>query len=478
MSSRVLFVGRPNVGKSSLFNAMLGFRRTIVLDLPGTTVDFIWEKHRFAADDGEMEIELGDTQGILEASDMDSVTLEVSQARAALFVVDAVSGPTPGDREIAKALHKLKIPVLLVVNKADARPESVGEFYEFGFEEVVETSAAHRAGLDLIRTWCRPFAKPIPRKIVEDAFDLEVAALEKAAAEAAAAAAGTPVDADDGSDHEPAPELLEKRPMKLAILGRPNSGKSTLVNLLAGRKVSRVSPIALTTRDPVSADFEFEGKPIRLLDTAGLRRPRSRMEDVEKFSVHATTRTIREADVVFLMIASHEAITDQDMRMLNLLTREGKPAALLLNFWDLLDHQQRDLFLKDSEFAPYLNDFRVLPISAKTGFHVDQVLSTAFKLYEKAHQRVKTSKLNEVLKKLVTDNPPPTSGRFHFNILYASQVKVNPPTFIFFTNRAHLVADHYKRYLEKRIRDRFGYKSQAVKLIFRTASKREPRASR
>jgi GTPase len=432
--SRVLLVGRPNVGKSSLFNAMLGYRRTIVLDMPGTTVDFIWEKYSWDDASEKRQVLLGDTRGIMASFDMKQVTDAFKDIQAVLFVVDAVSGITPDDQEIARQLHRAELPVLMVVNKTDASRGTSPEFYELGFAELVETSASHRAGIDAIQSWMKPFSVVIP---------------------------------------EPEAEAEEiKEPVKLAILGRPNAGKSTLVNLLAGRAVSEVSPKALTTRDPVHVEIEFEGNAIKLLDTAGLRRPRSRMEQVEKFSVNATTRTIREADVVLMMIASHEAITDQDMRVLNLLQREGKPCAVLLNFWDELDRDQRDHFLKDSEFAPYLKDFKVVPISAKTGFQVDQILPLACQLRTKATQRVKTAKLNEVLKKLLEENPPPSIGRYHFNILYASQVKVDPPTFVFFTNRAHLVPDSYQRYLEKRIRDRFGYKSQAVRLIFRSASKR------
>lgn len=432
---RILLLGRPNVGKSSLFNALLGYRRAIVLDMPGTTVDFIWEKFSWDDETTRHEISLADTQGILEQSDLKKIEEAARSVDGVLWVLDANSGILPDDKDIAGVLRKLTVPVLVVANKMDAASDAAENLMQLGFKEMIRTSAAHRRGLDDMKAWLEKFSVKTPLAEIKE-------------------------------------RGAEKPSLKLAILGKPNSGKSTLVNRLVGRAISEVSPRALTTRDPVAAEIEFEGTRIKILDTAGLRRPRSKMTEVEKFSVHATTRTVTSADVVLLMIAAHEPVSDQDMRLLNLLQREGKPCVILLNFWDMLDQTQRRIFLKDSEFATYLEDFKVVPISAKTGFEVESILPLVVKLQEKSHHRVKTAKLNEIVSQMIAENPPPTGGKYHFNILYASQVEVNPPTFVFFAKRAYQVSDSYRRYLEKRLRDRLGYKSQAVKLVFRNAGKR------
>jgi len=415
-------IGRPNVGKSSLYNALLGYRRTIVLDRPGTTLDLVREKVRWAS------LMLLDSQGIFDEGDSEALSEIINSADVFLFVVDAQSGMTPFDKWLHQEIAKTKKPTLLVINKSESDNANRAEdFAELGIGEVVEVSAAHRRGLDVLKEWC----------CKEAGIALE--------------------NSEDESE----------KPIQLALIGRPNAGKSTLMNKLCRKRVSRVSPTPHTTRDPVSFEIEVGNRTVRLMDTAGIRRPRSRKESLEQFSIHASTRALKEADVVFLLINCSEAITDQDMRLLSLLEREKKPTVILLNFWDKLTGEQRRQFVKDSDFARYLKQFKTQPLSAKTGWNVDRLMPWVVKLYDQGQKRIKTSDLNRFVKDVISRNPPPAAGNGNFNILYASQVRTSPPTFIFFMNRKGNLPESYQRYLENQIKTRLGFKSQPIRLRFR-----------
>jgi GTP-binding protein len=443
-SFSIAIVGRPNVGKSSLFNALLGYRRTIVLDLPGTTMDEVCER----VDWSDERLVLIDSQGIFDEGDRSVLERLIQRADAFVMVVDALAGPTPFDRWIATVLHMTRKKVLLCVNKIEGgKAHAESDFAELGFEDVLGVSATHRFNLPALQQWCRSWVE------TEDA---------PAGAEAAAED-----DAwNEEAPAEPAPEP-EKGPLKVALVGRPNTGKSTMMNRLCGQAISRVSPEPLTTRDPVTHELTTPQGEVRLFDTAGMRRPRSQKEAIEVFSIQATTRTIREADVVFLLLASSQEVSDQDMRLLNLLEREGKPAAVLLNFWDQLGSARRKKFFEETEFAPYLQSFRCLPVSGLTGFNTGEILPLAFRLHRQAQRRIKTSKLNKVVSTIVQKNPPPTAGKQNFNILYASQVRVDPPTFVFFMNRKAALPQTYRKYLENQLRDRLGFKGQSIRVLFR-----------
>lgn len=412
----IALVGRPNVGKSSLFNVLLGYRRTIVLDQPGTTLDLVREKVKWAA------VEIMDSQGILDEKDENALEQILGEAQRFLFVVDAQVGITPFDQWLAKELLKSKKPVLLVINKTEYQDSVSQEFASLGFDSVVEVSAAHKKGIELLKDWCR-------------------------------------LEAEE--------EMRESEPVSLALIGRPNSGKSTLMNKLCRKKVSRVSPVAHTTRDPVSFEIQEKNRTIRLLDTAGIRRPRSKKDALEQFSIHASTRAIKDADVIFLLINASEAVTDQDMRLLSLIERQKKPTVVLLNFWDKVAGKDRKNFIGDSDFARYLRRFKVQPVSGKTGWNVNKLTDLVIRLYDQSQKRIKTSELNRFVKDVITRNPPPAAGKGNFNILFASQVKTSPPTFIFFMNRKGNLPDSYQRYIENQIKNRLGFKSQPIRLYFR-----------
>jgi GTP-binding protein len=402
-------------------NALLGYRRSIVYDKPGTTLDVISEKPKWA------NLVLIDTQGVFNEGDTDFLRKTLMDVDAVLFVVDAIVGCTPFDEWVSKEIKFLKKPTLLCINKAEAKKSyQEEEFAKLGIEEVITISAAHRTNIDFVKEWC---------------------------------AIGTTPTTAEG----------EEPLFRFTLIGRPNSGKSTLMNRLCGAEVSRVSPEPLTTRDPVSYELEMGKDRIQIIDTAGMRRPRSKKEGIETYSIQATTRAIRDSQVICLLINSSEAITDQDMRLLNLVVREGRPVMILLNMWDKLSAHERKTFFEYSDFTRYLENFKTMPISGKTGYNVERILPNVQRLYQQAQKRVPTSKLNRIVEGLIQRNPPPTSGQGNFNIMYASQVRVDPPSFVFFMNRKASLPKSYQLYLSNQLRLRLGLRSQACRVWFREA---------
>ncbi len=420
-------VGRPNVGKSCLFNVLLKRNRAIVLDMPGTTIDELAEKVRWE----DRDLVIVDTQGVFEEGDYPVVDRAMKRADAILFVVDAIAGLTPFDRWLATELKSARIPTLLVINKVEKQEGMpTAEFSELGFDNVTEVSAAHKRNLASIREWA---VKTVPKS------------------------------------KEPENKT---EPVNVAIVGKPNSGKSTLMNRFCKASVSRVSPIAHTTRDPIVYDVETRSGLIRFVDTAGVRRPNAKKEKVEILSIKASERAIEDSDVVLLCIASHEDVTDQDMRLLSTLDRLGRPAVILLNFWDKLEREDQAKFLRNSEFFRVLKKFPLVKISGKTGFNLSKILPLAVKLYRQSNQRVPTAKLNKAVENMVRRNPPPAIGKGNFNILYASQVAVSPPTFVFFMNRKESLPTSYRRYVENSLKSAFNLDGQPMRLLFRSRTDR------
>jgi GTPase len=422
---RIALVGRPNVGKSSLFNALLGYRRTIVLNQPGTTLDIVQEK----VDWGSGTILLSDSMGLNTGEDEETLVRLLAESDACLFVVDALSGPTPFDRVVVDRIRARGIPFLLCINKSEAkRSEGAASFGELRADAFVEISAAHRTNLDVVKEWCRHLMK------------------------------------------EPGQGLASVA-LTIAIVGRPNTGKSTLMNRLCGRSVSRVSDKPHTTRDSVSFDVETPKGLIRFVDTAGMRRPRAKKEDLENYSINASTRAIEKADVVMLLIRADEPITDQDMRLLSLLQRKGKPSLVLLNFWDKVPAKEKRNVIDNSDFWKLLGDLPTLPLSGATGHNVDKMLRRSWKLASTSEKRIKTSELNRMVESIVSRNPPPTVGTQNFNILYASQVAVKPPTFVLFVNRKQALPASYQKFLSNAISRYLRYEGQPIRLFFRAAKK-------
>lgn len=465
------FVGRPNVGKSSIFNAVLGYRRTIVLDLAGTTRDAVVEHV-----DDLPGVAVMDSQGIWDENDVTPLTDAIRRSDALVFVTDAGTGITPFDRWIAAHLRSAGKPVLLFANKSDVTDASPEEFAELGFGAAVAGSAVHRRGMAELDDWMRslaPAKEPEPAEADAEALHEEIESVATLGedegdlwcdAEAAEEEDDEPVQsAKDGVAYAVPPG----RPLEIALLGRPNAGKSTLMNRLCGEAVSRVSPEPLTTRDPVSFEIETDEGTVRLLDTAGLRRPRAKKEQLEVYASQFTTRAIEAADVLFLLLPCDEPMTDQDMRLMSLVERSGKPFALLLSRCDLRRPAERKAWWEESDFSRFLGEYPRLAVSGATGEGVDKILPLAFKLRRDGQKRIKTSDLNRFVEDLKRRNPPPSRGTRAFNLLYASQVRTRPPTFVFFMNRRERLPEHYRRYLENALRDKLRLKGQPIRVLFR-----------
>lgn len=428
----VAIVGRPNVGKSSLFNALAGRRIAIVEPTAGVTRDRVSTLIR--ADHGYFE--LVDTGG-MGIQDVDQLTAEIEQqieaaidqAHVILFVVDARAGVTPLDTRVADRLRHVTKPIICVANKCDTPPVDphAAEFYQLGFTPVLCVSAQHSRGkrelLDLIR-----------ERLPETG--------------------------------EAGPDVAEA--MKLAIVGRRNTGKSTFINSLAQTERMIVSEVPGTTRDSVDVRFERDGKQFIAIDTAGVRRKKSIASDIEFYSLTRAQRSIRRADVVLLFLDASQRIGKVDKQLADYILEQHKPAIFVVNKWDLL------LPMPTGEFADYLR--RVFPnldfvpiafTTAKKGKNVYTVLNLAQNLYKQASRRVSTADLNRVVRHALEQQPPPLRQNRRPKITYATQVATNPPTVVLFTNGPELFDATYRRYLLKTFRDHLPFTDVPIKLYLR-----------
>ncbi len=434
----VALVGRPNVGKSTLFNRLIGERLAIVEDVPGTTRDRLYGE----SDWNGVPFVVVDTGGLADDPTDDMVQSIRAQAEVAIqeadvivLLVDGVAGLTGADEDVAELLRKTRKPVVLAVNKADnaERRQNAVEFYGLGLGDPYPISAIHGTGTG-------------------DLLDQVVAELPV-----------TPEEEDDES-------------VKIALVGRPNVGKSSLLNKLLGKERSIVSEIPGTTRDAIDTQLRYEGQDITLIDTAGIRR-RGRVEvGIEKYSVLRSMRAIQRADVSLLLVDAVEGITAQDAHVAGYIIEEGKSAVVIVNKWDLIEKDTNTL----NEYAAkvrgalnFLDYVPVLFISAQTGQRVNQVLPTALRVYEARFQRIATAELNRLLQDAIAHHPPPTKGGQRLKFYYATQASVDPPRFIFFVNDHRLVHFTYERYLENLLRERYVFEGTPLRLIFRTREREE-----
>jgi GTP-binding protein len=434
----VAVVGRPNVGKSTLFNRLVGERRAIVEDEPGTTRDRVYG----TADWGGLEFTLVDTGGLQDDKEIASASLtEIArhtreQARSAIdeadvivFIVDARAGLAAGDHEVADLLRRADKPTILVANKADnvARRETVVDFYELGLGEPIAISAYHGSGTG-------------------DLLDRVVEALPEA-------------------EEEP-----ETEGPAIAIVGRPNVGKSRLLNALLGQERAIVSDVPGTTRDSLDTQLIWAGRPLTLIDTAGIRR-RGRVEQgIERFSVIRSMRAIDRSDVVLLVIDAQEGFTAQDLHIAGYVEEQKKGIVVVVNKWDLVEKspssmdEYREKAREALHFMPYAP---LVFISAKFGQRVQQVLETALLVVTEGQKRVSTAALNKVLREAVASHPPASKPGKWLKFYYATQADTAPPTFVFFCNDPIQVHFSYRRYLENRLRDEFGFMGTPLRLSFR-----------
>ena len=428
----VALVGRPNVGKSTLFNRLIGEPYAVVHDAPGTTRDRLYG----TTDWGGVEFNLVDTGGIglgvegdIMAGTLAQAQEAIAQADVIVFVTDAQTGPLGADHDLALVLRRTRKPVLLAVNKAESRQTQLGvpEFHELGLGEPYPISAIHGTGTgDLLDA----ILVHLPRTPEESAAEDEIG---------------------------------------LAIIGRPNVGKSSLLNALVGVRRAIVSPIPGTTRDAVDTLFDYADRRFRLIDTAGIRRRGRIAPGVEKFSVLRAMRAIDRADVAALVLDADEGITAQDAHVASYIQESAKGVVLVLNKWDLVAKDPRiqtEYTHKVRQGLQFLDYAPLLFVSAKTGQGVGRVLDAALKAATERAKRVPTAKLNGVITEALQAHPLSTRGKV-LKVLYATQADVRPPTFVFFVNDPSLVHFSYVRYLENQLRKAFGFEGTGIRLNFR-----------
>ncbi len=428
----VAIIGRQNVGKSTLLNRLVGRRIAIVADLPGTTRDRIfatvtWQGTEFImVDSGGLEPKPG-TGMAREINEQ--ITAAIAEADMILFLVDIKDGVTTADLEIADLLRRQDKPLLLVANKADNDRLEAGsaEFFALGLGEPLAVSAYHGRGISELT---EKIASLLPT---------------------------TP------------PAVTESAVMKVAIVGRPNVGKSMLLNALLGRERAIVNHVPGTTRDTLDTPLDFKGQSVLLIDTAGIRRRGRIARGIEQYSVIRALKAIDRADVALLVLDATELVTAQDTHIAGYIQQAGKGIVLIVNKWDLA------MGLTKSECSRYVKSkLRFVSyapleyISAKLGQNVDKVLPRAHQVYLERQKRIATAEVNSAVQQAIIAHNPPRSGSKQLKFLYATQAEVNPPTFVFFVNDASLAHFSYQRYLEKRLRQSFGFSGTPIRLVFKT----------
>ena len=492
----VAIVGRPNVGKSTLFNRFLGRRSAIVEDRARTTRDRLygdteWNGRRFViVDTGGLEIDPDDP---IEARVQEQARLAIAEADVILFIVDAISGLTPADLEAATILRRATAPVIVAVNKADneKRELEAAEFHSLGWEETYAISASHGRGtadlLDVI-VWALPpeSEAELARKARET--EAEAWADEVAAGRLEPFVVGD-AEADEDGDGEVDPTDAEARrwdaamaadadgePAAIAFVGRPNVGKSSLLNALLGEDRAIVSDIPGTTRDAIDTRLAWGRSEVVLIDTAGIRR-RGKVASgpaAERYSTLRALHALSRADIAVLVVDAVEGLTSQDAHVAGYIVEEGKGLVIAVNKWDLVAEKTDKTFDQYIEWirneVPFLDFAPIISISAKTGQRVGRVLETAIDIWGERRKRVSTGELNRVLMAATERTPPPPVRGHRPKLFYATQAAVAPPTFVFFASDASSVHFSYRRYLENRLRETFGFDGTPIRLVFRDRS--------
>lgn len=428
----VVLVGRPNVGKSTLFNRLLHSRRAITDPTPGVTRDPIEEVCLLPGT--ELRVRLADTGGFkLEREGLDDLVIArtmalISKADLILFMVDAVD-ISPEDEEFAELLRPMSGRIVLVVNKADSpeRDAMVWSHMKWGFSPMAFISAEHNRNID-------------------ELVELIVPRLDFSAA--------TAVD-------------IERAEIRIAVMGKPNTGKSSLLNVLLGEEKSIVSDIPGTTRDIVEGTFTWKGRSMRVLDTAGIRRKKKVTDNVEYYSVTRSISVVTRADIVVLMIDAQEGLTEQDKKIAAFAVQEGRGVVFAFNKWDLMPDVKNSFeaardklrwFFGQMAYAP------VLPLSAKEGTGLDKLMNTIINMYGKLNKKIETPKLNKAVSSWIEATPPPVGTRTQFKLRYAVQVSTNPQKFVFFVTRPEAVADSYVSFLKNKIREEFNLDTIPISL--------------
>lgn len=475
MSFKVAIIGRPNVGKSTLFNRLVGRRLAIVHDMPGVTRDRREAKGGIA----DMEFTVIDTAGLEDATDnsvegrmRDQTERAIREAHVVLFLIDSRAGVTPLDSFFASHLRKSPTPVLLVANKCEGKAGAPGlyESYSLGLGEPVPISAEHGEGMDDLYEALRPHAEQ------HGGFPEEEDEFAEAEAKAAALAEGD--DLEDGDVNAEAELAEAARPLSLALVGRPNVGKSTLVNRLLGEDRMLTGPEAGLTRDAITSEWEYAGRTIRLVDTAGLRRRANISDSVEKLSTSNTIEALRMAHVVVLVLDANAILDKQDLTIARLVLQEGRALVIAINKWDAVENRAEALQRLQDRLETSLPQVRGIPtitLSALTGRGADKLMDAVIHIYDVWNKRVPTSQLNRWLAEMTERHPPPAvAGGRRIRLRYMTQVRTRPPSFAVFTQRADELPESYTRYLVNGLRETFDL--PGVPIRFGLRKRRNPYA--
>ncbi len=436
----VAVVGRPNVGKSTLFNALAGENISIVKDTPGVTRDRIyadvtWLNHNFTLiDTGGIEPDSGD---IILSQMREQAQIAIDTADVIIFMTDVKQGLVDADGKVADMLRRSQKPVVLCVNKVDSYQKFIADVYEFynlGIGDPMPVSAANRQGIgDMLDEVIRHF----------------------------------PEDAEDDAEDE--------RP-KIAIVGKPNVGKSSIINKLTGENRVIVSDIAGTTRDAIDTDIVYNGKEYVFIDTAGLRRKSKVKEDLERYSIIRTVSAVERADVVLMVIDAMEGVTEQDAKIAGIAHDRGKGIIIVVNKWDAIEKNDKTIYEyqnKIRETLSYMPYAEIVFVSAVTGQRLPKLFETIDMVIENQTLRIATGVLNEIITEAVALQQPPSDKGKRLKIYYTTQVSVKPPTFVIFVNDKQLMHFSYTRYLENKIRDTFGFKGTSLKFVIRERKEKD-----
>lgn len=451
----IVLAGRPNVGKSTLFNRLIKSNRAITHDRPGVTRD---RMEGVVNRKGLPPFEIIDTGGItldehavpvegpegirgFEAEILAQTDAAMSQAQAVAFVVDGQEGLSPLDEHLASHIRKKNLPVLCVVNKVDGmekEDEKLAEFHKLGFP-LLAVSAEHGHNINAL---CEDLAALLPNA------------------------------QNDGTDWSR--DLPEKPALRLAMLGRPNAGKSSLINALSGAERLIVSDVAGTTRDSVDVRFERDGEVYEFVDTAGIRRRTKITDEVEKFSVNSALKSTTKAQITLFVLDAAEGISQQDKRLMNLLITRKTPFFILVNKSDLLPRERLGRLKQEiRDILSFWSHVPILMVSAKTGAGLDKILPTARKIHEECGKRISTGRLNRAMEDALAKYQPPMVSRGRAKFFYLTQAESEPPTFVFFVSDADRVPEAYARYLEKALRKTFGIENAPMRIHFRSSHKKK-----
>lgn len=437
----VAIVGRPNVGKSTLFNALAGEQISIVKDTPGVTRDRIyadveWLNHQFTMiDTGGIE---PDSKDIILSQMREQAEIAIATADVIIFIVDVRQGLVDADGKVADMLRRSKKPVILAVNKVDNFDKfmpDVYEFYNLGIGEPIPVSAASRLGIGEL--------------LDEVISHFSMEQLE-----------------DDSEDDRP----------RVAIVGKPNVGKSSIINKLVGSNRVIVSDIAGTTRDAIDTEVIHNGKPYVFIDTAGLRRKNKIKEELERYSIIRTVTAVERADVVLVVIDATEGVTEQDAKIAGIAHERGKGVIIVVNKWDAIEKNDKTIYehtKKIQEVLAFMSYAEIMFVSAQTGQRLPKMFDLIDTVIETQNMRIATGVLNEILTEAVAMQQPPSDKGKRLKLFYITQVSVKPPTFVIFVNDKELMHFSYTRYIENKIRDTFGFRGTSLRFIIRERKEKE-----